>query len=357
MAVLKSDVLKIVVYVGASLLLGATLAPWLYNFGMGIAEVTATKETNGLIRWLGESARDSKDNFPRFFDRSLLLSAFLLLFPLLAWLRIGRPPGSYRDTPWSLRLPDAVVVSDRGQPLRRNPDGWLQALFGFVLAGGLLLVSGWVLVRSGFFVWRDAEVSTQGAPNPAPQAIEWARAMRKALPTALVVSVIEEVLFRGVLLGIFLRAMRAGPAILSLSFLFAFAHFLEPPVGATVPDPEALDAGFVLLGQIFARFADPLEFLSRFAVLWAVGIVLGIARWRTASLWLPVGLHAGWVFCFALFKAATWPVPGLPPETRWLVGMTLLEGVLPLVVVAITGIVVAMLTRSRDPLEPDPMRP
>ncbi len=336
--------LKVFLYVVGTLVLGAAIAPWLYNMGMGIAEVTADKPTNGLIEWLGEAAARSKDNFPRFFDRSVLLAALLLLGPLLAWLRLGRGGERYRDTPWSLRLPDSVV-SGRGQPLRRNRHGWAEGVFGFVLAGGLLMVSGWVLVKAGFFVWRDVPESTHGAPNPFVSDIDWFGAARKAVPAALVVSVIEEVLFRGVLLGIFLRAMRPAPAIALLSFLFAFVHFLEPPEGVGVPDPEATDAGFVMLGHILSRFADPLSMASRFSVLFAVGVVLGVARYRTASLWLPIGLHAGWIFCFALFKAATWPVSGLPEIAGWLVGMSLLEGLLPLAVVIMTGLVVAMMTR------------
>lgn len=344
--------LKVLLYVVGTLVLGAALAPWIYNFGMGIAEVTSEKETNGFVEWLGDAAKRSEDNFPRFFDRAVLLAALLLLGPLLAWLKLGRGGERFRDTPWSLRLPD-TVVSSRGQPLRKNPHGWAEGFFGFVLAGGLLLVSGWVLVKAGFFMWRDAAESTHGVPNPLVMPIEWFKAIRKAVPTAVVVSILEEVLFRGVLLGIFLRAMRPGPAITLLSLLFAFVHFLEPPVGVTVPDPEAKDAGFVLLGHILGRFADPLSMVSRFSVLLGVGIVLGVARYRTASLWLPLGLHAGWILCLSLFKAATWPVAGLPEAARWLVGSSLLEGVLPLAVVVITGVVVAMMTRASLPDEID----
>ncbi|MEM9235941.1 MAG: CPBP family intramembrane glutamic endopeptidase, partial [Verrucomicrobiota bacterium] len=349
---LQSDVLKVFLYVAASLALGAALAPVVYNVGMGLAEVTEGKETNGLIEWLGRKAQDNKDNFPRFYDRALILSAFVLLFPLMAWMRMGREPGCHRDTPWSLRLPDSVVAMDRGQPLQRNPNGWYHVVMGFILAAGFLLVSGWLMIQAGMFMWRDAEESVNGVANPFLMEIDWKKALRKAVPTAIVVSCIEEVLFRGVLFGIFLRAMKPAPAIASLSFLFAFVHFLEPPLGATVPDPEAANAGFVLLGQIFRNFADPGSVIGRFLVLAAVGVVLAMARWRTASLWLPIGLHAGWVFAFTLFKASTWPVSDLPEVARLLVGMSLLEGALPLMMVVMTGVVVAVLTRREDEAEP-----
>jgi len=348
---LHSDVFKIFLYVAASIALGAAISPWLYNLGMGLAEVTEGKETNELISWLGTHARNAKDNFPRYFDRSLLLAAVVLLFPLLSWLKVGRESWRHRDTPWSLRLPDAVVAMNCGQPLQRNPDGLRQGAIGFVLAAGLLLAAGWLMLQAGMFMWRDAAASTSGVHNSAVVDIQWGNALKKAFSSAFVVATIEEVLFRGVLLGIFLRAMKPAPAIAALSFLFAFVHFLEPPVGSRVPDPEAMNAGFILLGQIFGRFADPMSLLGRFLVLASVGVVLAIARWRTGSLWLPIGLHAGWVFAYVIFKAATWPVANLPEIARWLVGVSLLEGLLPLTMMVITGLLVAFLTRSRNEAE------
>ena len=84
-------------------------------------------------------------------------------------------------------------------------------------------------------------------------------------------------------------------------------------------------------------------------MLAAVGVVLAYARIRTASLWLPVGLHIGWVFGVGMFKAATWPVVGLPEAMRWLVGMSLLEGLLPLSVIIATGMLVHLMTRRPEP--------
>ena len=348
----QGDVFKVLLYVVGTLVLGAAIAPWIYNVGMGLAEITAEKQTNGLVEWVGRAAERSKDNFGRFFDRAVLLAALVLLGPLIAWLKLGRGGERYRDTPWSLRLPDSVV-SGRGQPLRKNPHGWAEVVFGFALAGGVLMISGWVLVKAGFFLWRDAAESAQGIANPIVSEIDWAGALRKGMITALVVSILEEVLFRGVLLGIFLRAMRPGMAIITLSFLFAFVHFLEAPAGTVIADPEAGNAGFVLLGQILSRFADPLSVVGSFSILFAVGVVLAVARYRTASLWLPIGLHAGWVLALVVFKAATWPTFGLPETARWFVGLTLLEGVLPLVMVIMTGLVVALMTRRSLPDEID----
>lgn len=350
--VVQNDVFKILCFFAGSLVLAAILSPWIYSAGMGLAEVTASKETNSFLTWLGDAARRSEHKFARFFNRSLMLSVVVLLFPLVWWLRAGRGDKRFRDTPWSLRLPDERV-SMNGQPLARNPHGWSHLFIGLCLSAGLLLLSGWVMVQMGLFGWRDVAETTRGAVNPRLREIDWLRALKGALVTAVVVSAIEEVLFRGVLLGIFLRAMRTWSAVLSLSLLFAAVHFLEPPPGHSVPDPEALDAGFVLLGQIFSRFTDPLHMLSRFSILFAVGVVLAVARIRTASLWMPFGLHAGWIIGLSVFKSATWPASGLPEWTSWLVGTTLLEGLIPLVMVGLTGVLVVAVGRwgKRSELE------
>lgn len=343
---LQSDVFKIFAYVAASLLFAALIAPWLYQLGKGFAEIYGEKTNSWPVKPLADAA--ARSDFPRYFNRAVMISAVMLLFPFLAWLRLGRAPGGFRDTPWSLRLPDHAVMTKLGQPLRPNAQGWLQFGTGFFIAAGLLLFSGWVMIQSGCFVWRDAPVSARGVPNKFLETIDWMKAVKKALPAALVVSLIEEILFRGVLLGIFLRAMRAPLAIGLLSFLFAFVHFMAPPAGVIIPDPESAGAGFFLLGKIFARFADPGPMVSSFFVLSAVGVVLAFSRYRTASLWLPVGLHFGWVFGEKIFKAATWPVPGLPRELHWFVGETLKEGLLPLSVIAVTGFLVHAMTRERE---------
>jgi membrane protease YdiL (CAAX protease family) len=340
-----SDILKIFVYVATALACGALLAPWLYQSGKWLA---GAKPSFGPLKFLASAA--GRADFPTFLNRATLLSALVLIFPLIRWLRQGQAAARYRDTPWSLRLPDEAVVLDRGQPLRRNPRGWQHLVMGFLLGAGLLLLAGWGMLQAGFFVWKSAAFSTQGVPNKFVMPIHLGKVLPLLLLGATVVAFIEETLFRGLLLGIFLRALRAVPAILLLSLLFAFVHFLQPPDGTVIVEPQAADAGFVLLGKIFSRFADPLSLVARFSLLAMVGGTLAYARYRTASLWLPLGLHFGWIVGVGLFKAATWPVTGLPKSQAWWVGGSLLEGVLPLAIVTVTWGIVHFVTRVRQPL-------
>lgn len=323
----KRDIFKIIAFLIASLALGALITPWLYNAGKALVELTEGKDVSPVISWLADAA--NRSDFPRFFDRALLIAALLLLFPAIQWLRIGQPTGRYRDTPWSLRIPDALVTHG-GQPLRSNPNGLRHALIGALLTSSTLLIAGRVLVAAGWFNWRHSY-------DPMAAASD-------AILPSIAVPFIEEIIFRGVLLGIFLRAMRPSAAIASLAFLFAFMHFLKPPTGVQIPDPESAMAGFHLLGQILTRFGDPVPMISEFGTLLAVGLVLGYARWRTASLWLSAGLHTGWVFALIFFKELTWPGNVADGPARYLVGMTLRDGIVPTVLVLATGIVVHVLT-------------
>ena len=348
----QSDLLKILTFGAGCVLLGAALTPQIYNGGMALADAAGRGEANALVTWLGEAAERSSGNYGRFFRRSLLLATVLLLGPALLWLKRGKDGRGMLET--------FSVSAARGHgsagPMGglRDRYWWVHLPCGFVLAGGLLLLSGWVMVQCGFFMWRDAEESVRGARNPHPMEIDWSGAVRKAALAGLIVSLYEELLFRGALFAIFLRAMRPVPAVLFISFVFAFVHFLEPPPGAVVEEPGSPLGGFALLGQIMARMAEPLTIIARFMVLFGAGVVLAIARLRTGSLWLPIGIHAGWIFCEQLFKAATSPVTGLPDFTRWLVGSSIKEGLLPFVMIVFTGLVIAMVSRrTKDDLALD----
>ena len=42
--------------------------------------------------------------------------------------------------------------------------------------------------------------------------------------------------------------------------------------------------------------------LAAFATLFLIGCILADARVLTRSLWLPIGLHAGWIFASGTFS-------------------------------------------------------
>ena len=72
--------------------------------------------------------------------------------------------------------------------------------------------------------------------------------------------------------------------------------------------------------------------LAGFTTLFLLGWILADARIRTRSLWLPIGLHAGWIFGSAAFNKIARRQFDVSP---WL-GENLLIGIAPLCVAAVS---------------------
>jgi hypothetical protein len=78
--------------------------------------------------------------------------------------------------------------------------------------------------------------------------------------------------------------------------------------------------------------------LAAFATLFLIGCILADARVLTRSLWLPIGLHAGWIFASGAFSwLARQQMLALP----WL-GKNLLVGIIPLGLTAVTWVVMRL---------------
>jgi membrane protease YdiL (CAAX protease family) len=103
-------------------------------------------------------------------------------------------------------------------------------------------------------------------------------------------------------------------------------------------------SGFQSIGDAVAGFGDPMMVLAAFATLFLIGCILADARVLTRSLWLPIGLHAGWIFASGVFSwLARRQIIALP----WL-GKNLLIGIIPLGLAAITWIAMRLwLKRDR----------
>jgi membrane protease YdiL (CAAX protease family) len=103
-------------------------------------------------------------------------------------------------------------------------------------------------------------------------------------------------------------------------------------------DPTHALAGFQRLGRIFLHFTDPLFFVTDFATLLGVGLILAWARVRTGALWFSIGLHAGWIMAFKGFNLLYQIVPGHPLRP-WGVGESLRSGILPLLTLGLTAVI------------------
>jgi len=236
-------------------------------------------------------------DFESFFHRALLVGAIAFLWPFLRWVGI-RSRGD-------LKL----------EPNRR----WLRdVIIGFAMSTVPVLLCEIFLVSRGFYSLRT---------NPS-----WI-AIAAIVPTAIIVPFIEEALFRGLFLGILLRSFRPWPANLVSAAIFSIVHFLKAPDQTTTT--VRWFSGFVSLGHSFDQFAEPMLVLAGFATLAVMGIVLAQGRLQTRSLWLPIGLHSGWILGSMSFgKIARRELMASLP---W-IGKNLLVGLVPLAACLLTWV-------------------
>ena len=128
-----------------------------------------------------------------------------------------------------------------------------------------------------------------------------ARDMSISLLLALIISLIEEPLFRGILLAGLNKKLPVMVAILISSTYYAALHFLSSKTDIPVQDIR-LFSGFKLLGEAVGNLLNP-EILSAFFALLMVGIFLGVLRTQVkASLGLCIGCHTCWVWQIKMSK-------------------------------------------------------
>jgi membrane protease YdiL (CAAX protease family) len=116
-----------------------------------------------------------------------------------------------------------------------------------------------------------------------------------SLLQALIIGVLEESIFRGVLLAGLKKNLPVIAAVFFSSIYFAALHFLSSKI--EIPQQElTIFSGFNLLGDAFANVVNPKN-ASAFLSLVVVGIFLAVLRTQVKeSLGLCIGYHAGWVW-------------------------------------------------------------
>jgi len=275
------DAARLAAYFIAIVVGGALLAPILFWSAQALA-------AHGLLPFL------AKYDFDRFFHRAILIVAVLLLWPLL-------------------RVSNVRGLADLG--LAPNPH-WVRDVGSGVLLSVIpLLFCGALLIWLRVYSFRHV--------------IVWPR-IGTLILAAISVPFIEEIFFRGLILGILLRTGQRLLSIVAVSGVFAAVHFLKGSERDSVI--VTWSSGFQSIGDAFAGFSDPMMVLAAFGTLFLIGCILADARVLTRSLWLPIGLHAGWIFASGTFNwLARRQVIALP----WL-GKNLLVGIIPLTLAAVT---------------------
>ena len=281
------DAARLAAYFIAIVVGGALLAPILFWSAQALA-------AHGVFLFL------VKYDFNTFFHRAILIVAVLLLWPLL-------------------RVSSVRGLGDLGLATNQN---WARDVGNGVLLSVIpLLFCGALLITLHLYSFRHVFV--------------WPR-FGKVVLAAIAVPFIEETFFRGIVLGILLRTGRKWLAIIAVSALFAAVHFLKG--SEREPAIVTWSSGFQSIGDAFAGFGDPMMVLSAFATLFLIGCILADARMLTRSLWVPIGLHAGWIFASGTFS---WLARRQMVALPWL-GTNLLVGIIPLGLAAVTWIVMRL---------------
>lgn len=283
---------------------GALLAPWAWT----------------LVQELAPGSALAHQPFRRYVDRCLLGVALLGLWPMA---RIGWFPG-WRSVGLGWH-PGA-----RGQLLR----GW---------AGGMLSLAAVAGVAIGF--------GARGWNSNHPLSLYLLHVAR-ALGAAIAVSFVEELLFRGMILGALRRRYSFGLSALASSVLFAVIHFFRRP---DPPDSVGPWTGIGMLAKMLSGLADPAWLLPGFLTLGWIGWILAWCRERTGSLWLPLGLHAGWIFWFKSYQFLTVPALHSGSWAWWWGSTRLHDGWLTLLVLGLTALVLMRgVERTGGRVEPRP---
>jgi CAAX protease family protein len=278
------DVIKLAAYFIATVVIGAILAPILFWSAQSLA-------AHGVFPFL------ARYDFETFFHRALLVAAVLLLWPLLraSHVRSLADSGLAPNSRWARDLCAGVIVS--AIPL---------------------LLCGAMLIALHIYAFRHS--------------FAWAR-FGKMLAASMIVPFIEEAFFRGIVLGLLLRTGRKYIAIFAVSAIFAAVHFLKAPQRTS--EIVTWASGFNSIAHAFDGIGDPMMVASALATLFFIGWILADARVLTHSLWLPIGLHAGWIFGSGAFsRLARQQALGFP----W-IGKNMLVGIIPLGVAALTWII------------------
>ena len=133
--------------------------------------------------------------------------------------------------------------------------------------------------------------------------------MLTIIPGALSIAIIEELFFRVVLLDR-LRDYLSFPRALSISaLLYGLVHFISADK-LFVYTGEFWWEGFLYLRAVLDRVMLPGTALG-VAGLFVVGIILGLAKRRYGSVYLVIGMHAGWIFSLKMVSFLSLPNPNL----------------------------------------------
>ncbi|MCU0856947.1 MAG: CPBP family intramembrane metalloprotease [Pontiellaceae bacterium] len=204
--------------------------------------------------------------FYRVTARVVLVSVLLFLYP------------AYRLSGFRSR-------ADYGLP--SVPDRWTLIRLGILLG-----VTGMFLIYllgavTGVFAW---DLDDRPVSCLVFKTVE-------ILISGLAVGLFEEILFRGFVFGSLRNSLGLIPAIIFGSLFFSSVHLMRPLNPAVL---NQWNSGFLLFNDLFARASKTLW--QEAGTLFFMGVILSVICHWTKSVYVAIGLHAGWVWVMMFFR-------------------------------------------------------
>ena len=275
----------IVLYVASILFFGSLLAP---VFKVSLDAITGA----GILTDLADTP------FKRIANRAFMVVAIVGLWPL------ARGIGRISKADLGLAINRRTLLKSAG--------------LGFLIGAATMGILVGVEYGTGIIEW-----------DPRRTTGDLVKAFFSGIISGIVISLIEEPVFRGFFHNQFRRRWGIAAGAVGSAILYAFVHFIK---SKGEPDPVTWYSGFEVLASAFRKYAE-VTTIGPFIALVIVGIWLSLIREHTGHLGWGIGLHAGWVAVIRVTRKATnltddpslrWMADGYDQITGWLAAAWLL---------------------------------
>lgn len=211
-------------------------------------------------------------DFERAVSRTILVLAVLLLYPTCKWLKIKS-------------LTDLGFVQSRS--VLYFSQAWFLGILMLAPISTIYLICGFRL------------------PEPdSPTLIAMLNALVSATVSGILIGLIEESIFRGLLQSQISRYLHTFFTVIIVSVIYSSVHFLQVPEESS-SNPVNWYSGFILLFSAIGHLAKFTTFIDAWSGLFLAGVFLSLVQLQSGNLVWCMGIHAGWVTHIKLFKEFT----------------------------------------------------
>jgi uncharacterized protein len=288
--------------------LTALLSPW--------AAAAWQQFITGRAGW-----EEYRYSFSRIFDRFFMISGIILFFLCRRFLKLGS-------------------LNQLGLKPRARAPRDLMVGAGLALASvaALVMIMSVTDVFAPFFRLSLAESLARCA---------------KALLAAVAAGFVEEIFFRGIIFKGLREDLGRFRGYLFAALFFSAIHFVQPANDAVLIGFNPW-AGVRHVVASFHPFLDLESLFPGLLGLFLIGVILCYAFERTGTLYLSIGLHAGWIFSLKIIRVFG---DFRRQDLGWLFGQTdpkIVSGVVTWIGLAIVALAVHRFTRERARCATDP---